>query len=479
MDSLKEKTAKGLLWGMMNNGSTQVLNLIFGIFLGRLLSPADTGMVGVLTIFTAIAGNLQSSGFTQAITNMKNPGAKDYNAVFWFNVTVSVSLYAVLFFCAPLIASFFRQPALTGLSRFVFLSFVISSFGIAHGAYMFKNLMVKENTLIGFTALVVSGTAGVLLALNGHAYWSLAWQQVIYITMVNLGRYYHTPWRPSPHMDFRPIGKMWRFSIKILFTSIINTLNGNILTLVFGRLYPIHAVGSFTQANKWNVMAYSFLTGTVAQVAQPIMAEIKDDKERERRVFRKMLRLMAFLSFPAMFGLAMTAEEFILLTIHEQWLGCVPLLRILCISGAFMPLYTLYQNQMISRGRSDIYLWCTVVQIVVQIIVVAAFAGSGMAVMVWAYTAYNVAFIGVWQYFLNRLTGIRATEVLRDICPFLVPAAAIMVAVWHVTAGIGNLWLLFLCRVSLAAVLYFLVMKCAHARILEECLAFLTKRNAS
>ena len=172
METLKEKTAKGLIWGLMNNGSTQILNLIFGIFLGRLLTPSDYGMVGVLTIFTAIAGNLQSSGFTQALTNMKHPESRDYNAVFWFNVIVSISIYTILFFCAPLISLFFHQPALTELSRFVFLSFVISSFGIAHGAYMFKNLMVKENTVTGFAALVTSGIVGVVLAINGQSYWT-------------------------------------------------------------------------------------------------------------------------------------------------------------------------------------------------------------------------------------------------------------------------------------------------------------------
>ena len=329
METLKEKTAKGLIWGLMNNGSTQILNLIFGIFLGRLLTPSDYGMVGVLTIFTAIAGNLQSSGFTQALTNMKHPESRDYNAVFWFNVIVSISIYTILFFCAPLISLFFHQPALTELSRFVFLSFVISSFGIAHGAYMFKNLMVKENTVTGFAALVTSGIVGVVLAINGQSYWSLAWQQIIYITIINIGRYFYTPWHPTLHIDLRPIKKMLNFSMKILLTSIINTLNSNILVFIFGRLYPIKAVGSFTQANKWNTMAYSFLSGTMAQVAQPVMAQVTGDNERERRVFRKMMRLTAMLSFPAMFGLAMVAEEFILLTIHEQWLSSVPLLRIL------------------------------------------------------------------------------------------------------------------------------------------------------
>lgn len=89
-ETLKEKTAKGLFWGAMNSGSTQVLNILFGIFLARLLSPADYGIIGILTIFTLIAGNLQSSGFTQALVNLKHPTDRDYNSVFWFNVIVSL-----------------------------------------------------------------------------------------------------------------------------------------------------------------------------------------------------------------------------------------------------------------------------------------------------------------------------------------------------------------------------------------------------
>lgn len=113
-ETLKEKTAKGLFWGAMNSGSTQVLNILFGIFLARLLSPADYGIIGILTIFTLIAGNLQSSGFTQALVNLKHPTDRDYNSVFWFNVIVSFALYVVLFFSAPLIAVFSISPALYG-----------------------------------------------------------------------------------------------------------------------------------------------------------------------------------------------------------------------------------------------------------------------------------------------------------------------------------------------------------------------------
>ena len=185
-ETLKEKTAKGLFWGAMNSGSTQILNILFGIFLARLLTPADYGIIGILTIFTLVAGNLQSSGFTQALVNIKQPTHNDYNSVFWFNVLVSLTMYVVLFFCAPLIADFFHQPCLTSLSRFVFLSFFISSFGIAQNGYMMKNMMNKEITIVSFMALICSNIVGLVLAFNQMAYWSLAWQQLIVILVLNI-----------------------------------------------------------------------------------------------------------------------------------------------------------------------------------------------------------------------------------------------------------------------------------------------------
>ena len=116
-ESLKQKTAKGLFWGAMNSGSTQILNLIFGIVLGRMLSPEIYSVVAILTIFVAIAGDLQSSGFTQALVNIKRPTDRDYNSVFSFNVVMSLMMYFILFLCAPLIADFYDRPYLTEVSR--------------------------------------------------------------------------------------------------------------------------------------------------------------------------------------------------------------------------------------------------------------------------------------------------------------------------------------------------------------------------
>lgn len=473
---LKEKTVKGLLWGALNSGSTQLLNLIFGIILGRLITPAEYGIVGVIAIFTLIAGNLQSSGFTQALVNLKAPRNEDYTAVFWFNTLTSFVLYAILFLSAPLIARFFHQPCLVEVSRFVFLSFVISSFGIAHNAYMTKNMMNRELAIIGAIALLCSGGVATFLAFYGFSYWSLAWQQIIYIVVLNIGRYYYTPWRPSWHFTFEPVRKMFGFSVKILITNIINTLSNNILTLLFGRLYPIKAVGNYSQAYKWNTMASAFVANAVGQVAQPVLASVKEEQGRSVRVFRKMLRFTAFLSFPAMFGLAIISNEFILLTVGKRWIDAVPLLQMLCIGGAFVPFYTLYQNVAISNGRSDIYMFCNIAQIVLQLVIIGFFYHLGINTMVMVYTLFTIAWLFVWQWTARRIIGLRFWEVIKDVMPTLCIALLVMATTYFVTLSLHHLLLLLICRILIAALLYAAIMKLLHVEMMDELILFIKKR---
>lgn len=474
--TLKEKTAKGLFWGALNSGAMQILNAVIGVCLSRILSTSDYGLVGMLAIFTAVAAALQESGFTSALANLEKATDNDYNAVFWFSTFVSWGSYLLLFFCAPLIADFFHHTELVDLSRFIFATLLFSAIGTAPTAYLFKNLMVKETAILRTLSLLVSGAVGIILALKGYAYWSLAWQQMLYIALTSLGRFLLVPWRPSLRVDFTPIRKMFSFSYKILITTVVNTVSQNFLTVIFGRLYPANAVGNFTQAFKWDNMASTLVSGTTAQVAQPILVEVNNDRERQVAVFRKMLRFTAFLAFPAMFGLAMVAHEFIIVLVSEKWMDSILLLQILCVSGAFLPFYTLYQNLMISRGKSDIYMWCTIALIVLQIGLMAGCYAKGIVFMVSVYTAVNILWLFVWQYFANREIGVRLFDVMLDICPYLLITLSVMVATYFLTMPVSNLVVLLLMRIVVAGLLYLLVMKLTGSRMLDECIGYF-RRN--
>ena len=476
---LKERTEKSLFWSMLNNGTLQLLNILFGVVLARLLTPGDYGIVGVLTIFTLIAGNLQSSGFTQALINLKPPKPEDYNSVFWFNVIVSVVLYTILWFCAPLIAAFFHQPVLVDVSRFVFLAFLISSLGIAHAAYMSKNMMNREIAIINLIALLCSGATGIILAFNGYAYWSLAWQQVIYITVLNIGRYYFVKWRPIFKIDFGPVKRMFGFAVNILFTNIINTLSGQILTFIFGRFFPITQVGNFTQANKWNTQANTFVSGTLTQVVQTVLVSVNDDKERQKRVFRKMIRFTAFVAFPVMLGLALVANEFVIVVLGNKWLDCIPLLQVLCMAGAFIPFYTVYQHLAIGCNRGDLYLWCNVGQIVLQIglILLCYYLFSqSIIVVVTVYSIFMILWLAAWQVAAKHLINLKWSEAFLDIVPFLLITIAVFAITYFATLFIHNNVLLLITKVILGAALYIIVMKLAKVKIFDECWQFLRKK---
>ena len=478
--TLKQRTAQGLFWGFLSSGGTQLLNLIIGIFLARLLSPGEYGVVGMLAIFSLIAGNLQDSGFGVALINIKDIKHNDYNSVFWFNIGVSLFLYALLFLCAPLIAAFYHQPCLTSLSRFLFLGFIFAAIGITPNAVLTRALRVKEKAIVSLLALAVSGTVGVVMAFNGFSYWSLAAQQVLYNVMICIGRYYFARWAPSFHVDFTPVKQMFSFSYKVLITTVLTTINNNVLTVVFGRLFPAESVGNFTQANKWNTMANQLVSNTVAQVAQPVLTRINDDNDRQRRIFGKMLRFTAFMAFPVMLGLSLVAPQFIIIAIGEEWANSIPLLQILCISGAFIPLYTVYQNLFLSLGKSNIYMWLSIGQIVVMLAAVLACHPMGFKPMVMAFAVVNIVWLLAWQFFASQLIGYRFTTMLRDLLPFMLIALAVMVATYFLTLPISNIYVLLVARVVIAVAIYALTMKLLRAKIFEECVEFLrTRRHKS
>ena len=475
-EGLKERTAKGLMWGAINNMTSQLLMALIGIILGRLLTPADYGMVGMLAIFTAITGSLQESGFTAALTNLKEATHREYNAVFWTSTGISILLYLVLYISAPLIADYFHQPGLIPLSRLVFASLLLAGIGIAHAAYMFRNMMNREKAITGFFALVGSGIIGITLALNGYSYWSLAWQQFVYICIINIGRLYYVRWMPSFHIDLSPIREMIGFSSKILITNIINQVNNNILSFIFGRLFTAGAVGNYTQAAKWNTMGHSLISGTMQQVAQPVLASINEEENRQLNVFRKMLRFTAFLSMPAMLGLAFIAD-FIVVLLGEQWTDSVPLLRMLCISGAFLPIHTLYQNLFISHGRSDTYMWCSVALVITQIVVVMVFATWGIEIMIAAYVVTLILWTGIWQVLAYRLIQLRFINLLKDVCPFLLATIGCIGVAYYATLFITNVIALILSRIIITSLLYMAIMKIAHVKIFMECILFIFKRH--
>ena len=476
--SLKDKTAKGLLWGGFSNALQQGLNLVFGICLGRLLTPGDYGMVGMLTVFAFIANNIQESGLTMALTNKPDVKARDYNAVFWFSVFMGATLYAVLFFSAPLIADFYSIPALVPLARYLFLGFFFASFGIAHYAYIFKNLMVRQRAVSNVLALTLSGIIGVAMAWTGYSYWGIATQTVVY-SLVNTVCYWHfSKWRPTLSIDFSPLKGMYGFSCKLMINNIVYHINNNVMNIVLGRFYNKADVGYFTQANKWNIMGHSLVSGMMNGVAQPVLSAIPaSDKERRLRAFRKMLRFTALVSFPVMLGLALIAPEFITIAITEKWLPSARMMQMICLAGSFMPICAMYSNLMVSQGKSSAVMWSNIAMGAVYIAAVVLLRGFGIYAMVCAYAAIQVLWFGVWQAMGRKEIGIGNLAALADICPYMLLALGSMAATYLLTQSISNIYLSLVSKIALAAIIYVAAAWLCGSATVRECVKYICPKS--
>ncbi len=465
------------MWGGIANGLQQVLNLAFGICLGRMLTPADYGMVGMLAIFSALAAALQEGGFMSALNKRKNPTHEDYNSVFWFSTLTGLTCYVLLFLCAPLIARFFNVPELQPLARFIFLGFFITSLNVAPRAYMFRNLQVKQNSLIILCALLVSGCVSVVMAWRGFAYWGLATQTVVYTSVVTILSFAVTRWCPSLHVSFKPVRQMLGFSSRLIVTNVFNIINQNIFPVLLGRSYGKLEAGNFTQANKWNYMGHVTITNMIWGVAQPVFTKVDGDMGRQRAVFRKLLRFTALFSFPALLGLGLIAHEFIVLALGEKWDDSATLLQLLCVWGAFVPIQSLCSNLIVSRGRSGVYMWCTIALALTALAAVLVCVPLGMMWMVRIFVLINVMWLFVWHWYVRREIGVSLLQLLADILPYAALAAALCFAAHLLTLGIGSLWLRMGAKILLVATAYCLVLWMSGSVIFRESLQFVFKKK--
>ena len=471
-ETLKEKTAKGLFWGGLSNGVQQVLNVVFGIFLARLLSQSDYGMVGMLTIFSLIAGSLQEGGFISALNRKKDVTHKDYNAVFWTCSLISITIYVILFFSAPLIAQFYDEPHLVSLSRYLFLAFFITSLGIVPRAKLFRNLQVRQSSIVSFVSLLISGIVGVCLAANGFAYWGIATQTLVYVGMMTALSFYYSKWHPTLPVDFSPIREMFGFSSKLIIANIVVIINTNVFSVILGKMYSAHVVGNYTQANKWNYMAWSFVSNMLGGIAQPVFAKTDENKERQKQIFRKLLRFTAFVSFPTMFGLAFVAKEFIIILLGEKWLESALLLQMLCIMGAFNPFGGVFASLIIARGHSSTNMWSNIGLCIIQLLAVLFSAGYGIERMIQIYVSINVGWLLVWHYFAHREINIQLIEIIKDIFPYLIISLVLIGITQFVSESIDNIYIRFAFKVLSVCIGYCLILWLLRSTIFYEAVRF-------
>ena len=310
-ESLKGKTAKGVLWSSVERFSTQGVQFVIMIVMARLLTPKDYGLIGMLAIFLAVSQSLIDSGFSQALIRKQHRTETDNSTVFYFNLAVGVILYLLLFLSAPWVADFYDTPELTAVMRVVCLGVIINSLAVVQRALLTVNIDFKTQAKASFSAALISGCTGIVLAYSGHGVWALVVQQLLNLG-INTGLLWlFSSWRPKRLYSWQSFHELFAFGSKLLASGLLGTLYNNVYTIVIGKLFSAGNLGHYTRAQHFAEFPSSNLTGIMQRVTYPVLCSIQDDDKRLEKVYRKFLKLSAFVVFPLMLGLSAVARPFI------------------------------------------------------------------------------------------------------------------------------------------------------------------------
>ncbi len=473
-DSLKRKTGVALFWSFVDKGGQQVIQFIFFYILARLVLKEDFGIVGILAVFTAIANILQESGFSSALIRKKNVLQEEYSSVFYFNIVVSLSIYILLFFSAPLISSFYEKPILTDLSRFIFLAFVFSAFGIVQNVHLIKSMNFKTNTRITLLAGVISGLVAIAMAYKGFGIWSIASQLVLQSFLRTVFLWFFVRWKPKMQFSVIHIRKMSAYSIKLLLTTLLNQICGNIVPLIIGKKFDFMQVAAYNQAGKLNNIPQSIISDGVKSVAYPLLTKIDEDEEREKRIFRKVVRITAFISFPVAMMLIVTAKPIVGIYLPPEWADVTPFLQVLAVGGAFFPLYSLISSLLQYKGKSGLLLKIELFRNILLLCSIAIGVQYGVLGLVTCISAVSAISFFFGMYISGRTISYTIKEILFDISPYLgIAIVSFLPMLLLYRTEINNIYLQLLIPFFAGSCVYLFIVKVLGSVIIKETIDFI------
>ena len=469
---IKLKTARTLKWNTIDKFASQLLYAVTGIVLANLLSKEDFGLVGAMLVFQSFASLFVDSGFSSALIQKKSPDETDYCTVLYFNLAMSVAIYIVLWFCAPCIASLFGDGRLVGLSRVMFLSFVINATAIVQTNRLMKQMTVKNIAISNTIGLIVSGGAGIWLAFAGYGAWAIVWQTIVLSFVKSALLWASSGWLPRSRFSMRSLRSVFAVGSGVMASSFLNTVSLNIYSFIIGAYYNLAKLGCYTQADKWSKMGIMSFSQILTSSFLPVLSSFQDNKERLLRAMSKMNKFTAYLAFPIMLLLITASEPIFHILFGTKWDEAIIMFQILCARGIFVILTSLYNNYILAIGKAKALVKYEIVKDVLMVAAIFITIRMGIIAMIWGQFIASAIFYAYSVVVTSRLTGYRAAQSVADIAPYLATAVASAALVWLTGSMIANDWLNLSSQAVVCTAVYYIINRLQRQSVQQEVLSY-------
>lgn len=381
---------KSILWSAVERFSVQGIQFLLTLVIARYLTPADYGLVAMLSIFMAVAQTFIDSGFGAALIQKQDRNEVDYSTVFYFNIAISVALYLTLYLVSPWISEFYHEPQLKLLTRVIGLNLIISAFSLIQFTILNVKYDFKTLSKASLTAVCISGILGITMAVRGFGVWTLVCQTLLNNILNVSILWIITKWRPRLVFSIISFNRLFGFGSKLLCSSLLHAIYLNMYSLVVGRFYNATDVGLYNRASSISQYTTTNIMSILNRVYYPLLCERQNKDKEFEELFYKYLRLACFIVVPLSFGMASVSEPLIEVVLSHNWAGAIYPLKILSWSYALYPWLLVCNQPLRAKGRSDLFLRAEIVKKIAAVIILLIAVNFGLIALCYSVMIYNI-----------------------------------------------------------------------------------------
>ena len=326
---LKGKTIRGGLARLCAQGANLLLRVGSLMVLARLLGPKDFGLVGMVTAFTGVLTLFRDFGLSAAAIQRKTVTEEQISTLFWIDISFGALLGLLTVAMAPLIAAFYQEPRLLGVTVILAIGFLFNAAGIQHSALLQRQMRFTALAVISVVLLITGGAVAIAGAEAGYGYWALVALSVTSPLVATIAFWLTTGWVPGMPHRWAGVRSMMRFGGTLTLNGLVAYIAYNAEKVMIGRAWGADAIGIYGRAYQLVYLPTDNLNGAIGEVAFSALSRLQDDPVRLKNYFVQGFSLILGLTLPITFACALFADDVVFVFLGPKWKDAATIVRLL------------------------------------------------------------------------------------------------------------------------------------------------------
>lgn len=353
----------------------------------------------------------------------------DKSSVFFIMIAISLILASTMTFFASEITKFFGMTGDEYLIGLMGINLIILNLGTIQNVNLAISLDYRFKTIINLVAIFISGTVGIILAINNLGLASLVIQVLLQSTVTTSLLWIRYKWRPLLVFDFRSIFELYSYGMYYFLTSFINRIYGKINNLIVGKFYNSTILGLYSRAEHIKSIPLGFISKVVSNVTFPAFSQAKFNKALIQEVSNRSINLIVFILYPIIIFLFFQGENTILLLLGGNWDGTFKYLAPLLSLGFIHPFLMIDLNIIKAVGEVKKMFYAQILIRVGTLIAILFATQFDFIFLVYCYIASEAVYAIFIFYYAPKLINTKFIKQIESIKSQLIPLIIFLVVV--------------------------------------------------